>query len=295
MDPRVSVVIPTYNRREWLGEAVDSVLAQTFRDFEVIVVDDGSTDGTPEWVRTRFPGVRCLPQPRGGVSRARNRGAAEGRGLYLAFLDSDDLWLPRKLERQVACMEAGPGRVLCHTDEMWRRDGCHLNPKQRHRKEGGNLFGRSLGLCLISPSSVLMRRDFFAASGGFDEDMPVCEDYDLWLRITIRREVDFVPEKLVVKRGGHAGQLSAAPGLDYYRIYALVKLLACGAPDPRQREQILAVLGKKCGVFAQGAQKRGRGELARRILEIPAAVSSPAASRDVLRGLQTMAPENGLN
>src|SRR5215510_5701311 len=233
--PEVSVIIPTYNRCEMVREAIASVLAQTFQDFELIVVDDGSNDGTRELVR-EFSSVRYTFQENRGVSAARNRGATLSRGRLLAFLDSDDFWQPRKLEMQAAFFTAHPEARICQTEELWLRNGVRVNPHQKHRKPSGDIFTRSLQLCLVSPSAVMMRRELFAQSGGFDESLPACEDYDLWLRIAAREPVYLIEEPLVVKRGGHADQLSHKFwGMDRFRVAALRKLLDSGVLSEAQR------------------------------------------------------------
>ena len=256
--PRVTVVIPTYNRRDLVHEAIASVTAQSYPDCEVIVVDDGSNDGTGEVVR-RFGGVRYVYQSNCGVSAARNVGVACGRGELIAFLDSDDLWQPDKLAHQVALFEQYPDVQICQTDEIWVRNGVRVNPHHKHRKTGGDIFARSLELCLVSPSAVMMRRALFARLGGFDEALPACEEYDLWLRITARLPVHFIALPLVVKRGGHADQLSHRFwGMDRFRVHALCKLLESQVLSEEQRGLTVTVLRKKCAILAHGTQKRGQ-------------------------------------
>jgi glycosyltransferase involved in cell wall biosynthesis len=230
MSPQVSVVIPTYNRLRMLPDAIDSVLAQTYRDFELIVVDDGSDDGAAEKIVARYgTAVRVVTQPRRGVAAARNLGVQCSRGAFLAFLDSDDLWRPRKLEAQMSLMHRQTRWRICQTEEIWIRNGVRVNPKKRHRKPSGDIFRASLDLCLVSPSAALMTRELFERTGGFDESFPVCEDYDLWLRIALDHPVPLIAEPLVVKRGGHADQLSRSTwGLDRFRARAIKKLLDSG-------------------------------------------------------------------
>ena len=258
IDPRVSVIVPTFNRAALLVEAVDSVLAQQGVAFELIVVDDGSTDDTSDVLAGYGSRIKVIPQENRGVSAARNRGVAAGRGELIAFLDSDDLWLPGKLRAQVAYMDAHPELGICQTEEIWIRDGRRVNPRRRHRKTAGMFFERSLELCLVSPSAVMLRRELFEAAGGFDEDLPACEDYDLWLRIGRRHPVGLIDAPMVVKRGGHPDQLSRRPGLDRYRIRAIAKLLDGGLLDAAQRQAALRVLASKCAIYAQGCRRRGR-------------------------------------
>ncbi|MGE3537222.1 MAG: glycosyltransferase [Candidatus Tectimicrobiota bacterium] len=254
--PVVSVIIPTYNRAAWVGEAIASVLAQLYPALELIVVDDGSDDHTREVVAAFGARLHYLRQPHAGVSAARNRGVAASQGALLAFLDSDDLWLPGKVAAQVALFQAQSEVQVCYTDEIWIRHGVRVNQRQVHQKPSGWMFEASLALCLISPSSIMLRRALWERLGGFDEGLPACEDYDLWLRMTLVAPVALLPERLIVKRGGHADQLSrSVPVLDQYRITALEKLLL--APlSCLQRQRVLAQLLARCHIVAQGARKR---------------------------------------
>ena len=269
--PWVSIIIPTYNRRDFLREAIRSVLEQSFRDFELIVVDDGSDDGTREMIQREFPGLLTyLYQENQGVSRARNRGLKLAQGEFVAFLDSDDLWLPRKLERQMAFMQSHPKAQICYTDEIWIRRGVRVNPKKKHAKYSGWIYPRCLPLCIISPSSALMRRGLLEEVGGFDEELPVCEDYDLWLRISARHPIHFLPEKLIVKRGGHQDQLSRRWGNDIWRVKALLKMLKDPSLRPDWRRMTVEELHRKGSILIKGFRKRGKEEEAKyyeRILE----------------------------
>lgn len=259
MPPQVSVIIPTYNRAVWVAEAVASVLVQTYRDFEVIVVDDASHDDTLERLGRFFPQVTLVrSDSRRGVSGARNLGVRAARGKWLAFLDSDDLWLPEKLDRQMAYLREQPHLIICQTDEIWVRNGVRVTPPMTHRKIGGEIFLPSLRRCLVSPSAVVLRRELFDEMGGFDESLPAAEDYDLWLRIAWRYPVGLVPEPLVIKRGGHPDQLSRQWGLDRWRIAALQKLLALPDLPVSYREAARRTLREKCRIYAQGCAKRGR-------------------------------------
>ncbi|MDX1708099.1 MAG: glycosyltransferase [Desulfobacterales bacterium] len=258
--PLVSVIIPTYNRDWIVGEAIDSALAQDFSNYELIVVDDGSDDRTPQILAAYGDKITVLRQPNRGVSAARNRGVAAAAGSLIAFLDSDDLWLPHKLSAQVRFFADHPDAVINQTQERWVRNGVRVNPKKRHLKFSGMIFDRSLALCLVSPSAVMIKKSLLDTVGGFDEDLPACEDYDLWLRISRQYPVHLIDTPLIVKRGGHADQLSKAAGLDKYRIRSLVKLLESNLLSPRQQQTASATLKEKCDVYAAGCRKRGREE-----------------------------------
>jgi GT2 family glycosyltransferase len=258
MLPVVSVIIPTYNRWPMIAEAVESVLEQAYRSFEIIVVDDGSTDGTKQRLKKYGSSVLVISRQRSGVAASRNYGIRIAQGRYMAFLDSDDLWLPQKLTIQTSFMEQHPEVKICQTEEIWIRHGAKVNPKAKHAKPSGDIFRRSLDLCLVSPSAVMMMRDLLDQFGGFDESFPVCEDYDLWLRIAKEQAIPLIPEPLVVKRGGHADQLSHSTwGLDRYRVQSLRNLLRNGLLGEK-RNWVLETLDRKIFILSQGARKRGK-------------------------------------
>ena len=258
--PLVSVIIPTYNRGWILQEAIDSVLDQDFSDYELIVVDDGSNDNTREILGAYGDRITVLRQPNRGVSAARNRGINEAAGQLIAFLDSDDLWLPGKLSTQVGFFEDNADAVINQTQEIWIRNGQRVNPKKKHHKFSGMIFERSLALCLVSPSAVMIKKSLFDIVGVFDEDLPACEDYDLWLRISCRYPVHLIDIELIIKRGGHDDQLSKAAGLDKYRIQSLMKLIDGDLLTPQQYRAAVLALREKIKVYAGGCRKRGRQE-----------------------------------
>ena len=258
--PLVTVIIPTYNRGWVVQEAIDSVLHQDFSDYELIVVDDGSNDNTREILGAYGKAITVLQQSNRGVSAARNRGIAEAAGRLIAFLDSDDLWLPRKLTTQVKFFEENADAVINQTQEIWIRNGLRVNPKKRHHKFSGMIFERSLALCLVSPSAVMIKKSLFDAVGVFDEQLPACEDYDLWLRVSCRYPVHLMDSPLIIKRGGHDDQLSKAAGLDKYRIRSLMKIIDSDLLTPQQYEAAVITLKEKSEVYAGGCRKRGREE-----------------------------------
>lgn len=258
----VSVVIPTHNRRHTIGRAIESARGQTAPAHEIIVIDDGSTDGTAAWLAARWPDLELLIQDNRGVSAARNLGISAARGEWIALLDSDDHWFPEKLEWQLDAVGAAPGHRLCHTDEIWIRNGRRVNPKRRHRKYGGYIFKHCLPLCAISPSAAMIHKSVFDDIGLFDESLPACEDYDLWLRICSREPVLYLDEHLLVKTGGHDDQLSRRhPAMDQYRIRALLNLLERTQLATDDRLAAVQMLDLKLRVFGDGARKRGNTAL----------------------------------
>ena len=258
-NPLVTAIIPSYNREKVLGQAVDSVLGQNYSPLELLVVDNGSTDGTARLLGGYGKSLSVIKVPERGVSRARNAGIRAASGEYICFLDSDDLWLPGKIKKQAELLLSYPSCKVCYTDEIWIRRGVRVNQCRRHRKYSGDIFERTLPLCIISPSSVMMHRGVFDEIGLFDESLPACEDYDMWLRITARYFVSFIPEPLITKTGGHPDQLSSRFwGMDRFRLISLVKLM--GNPDVNAYKKRLAFaeLERKSKVLANGAKKRGK-------------------------------------
>ena len=265
--PTVSVIIPTYNRAWAISEALDSILAQDYHDFEIVVVDDGSTDNTQQILKC-YQEVCVVRQDHSGVSAARNAGIVRTEGRFIAFLDSDDLWLPGKLSAQVGFFHANPDALICQTEEIWIKNGVRINPKKRHKKYSGMIFERCLELCIVSPSAVMMKRCLFDKIGGFDETLPVGEDYDLWLRVSSRFPVYLIKAPLVLKRGGHPDQLSARRCMDRFRIHALSKILESNQLSPRQYWAAHLALKRKCAIYATGCLKRRRAQEANRYMRL---------------------------
>ncbi|MFO8082985.1 MAG: glycosyltransferase [Desulfobacterales bacterium] len=264
----VSVIIPTYNRAWIIKEAIDSVLTQTHKAYELIVVNDGSIDNTDSILNQYDKKLRVIRQANRGVSAARNQGIASSSGDLIALLDSDDLWLPEKLERQVSFFQDHPQALICQTEEIWIRNGKRVNPGRRHQKPSGMIFEPSLSLCLVSPSAVMFRKELIDRVGLFDENLPACEDYDMWLRVGSRYPVYLIDQPLIVKRGGHADQLSRSPMLDKYRIEAIRKLLYQNLLTRKQRQAAMAKLKEKCGIYAAGCKKRGRHQEAEAYIQL---------------------------
>ena len=240
--PNVSVVIPAYNAKGFIADAVRSVVDQTYRDFEVIVVDDGSTDGTVTELAAFGDRVRVHQQANQGVAAARNAGAAMARGGWIAFLDADDLWLPHKLERQLAAGAA----PMTFTDRLniGARGDLPEVQSEVTRMHGGDVFTLLLGEGnFITNTSVMMRRALFETMGGFYTGLNGTEDWDLWIRIAERHEIGFVDEPLVRYRF-HPGGLSrnfAKMGRERLQVIARALDLPRGrALDWRARRRIWA-------------------------------------------------------
>jgi glycosyltransferase involved in cell wall biosynthesis len=257
--PGISVIVPTYNRSGVLLRAIRSILNQTVAPGEVIIVDDGSTDDTQDQVGREFPDLQLLCQERQGVSSARNHGIRKAQFQWITFLDSDDQWLPEKLEKQLDAVSGSDRFAACHTNEIWVRNGRRVNPLKKHQKRGGWIFPDCLDRCVISPSSIMIQRQVLTDLGGFDESLPVCEDYDLWLRLTSSHPVAYLDAPLIVKYGGHSDQLSGQYwGMDRFRIRALEKILGQDELRKDYRQLALETLHRKIGIYIQGARKRGR-------------------------------------
>jgi glycosyltransferase involved in cell wall biosynthesis len=270
MEKFISVIIPTYNRKYRLKNAIESVLAQTYPHFELIVVDDGSEDNTAEMVTGFDAGIVYIKQANRGPAAARNRGILAAQHNLIAFLDSDDRFAPDKLQVQAAAMQAS-SFLVSHTQEIWYRRGRILNQKTRHRKNSGNIFRQSLDLCAVGMSTVMLHRRIFDKFGLFDEEFPCCEDYDLWLRVSADQEFLLIDKPLTLKEGGRADQLSSIfrIGMDKYRIKAIVKILESGRLTKAQRRLAIQELENKCLIYGTGCIKHQRAAEGEYYLGLP--------------------------
>ena len=256
---RISVIIPTFNRAGTLKRAIESVLRQTLQPYEVIIIDDGSNDGTKELVSYSYPSIKYIYQVNKGVSSARNVGIKYANGDWIALLDSDDEWLPSKLDSQVKAIRANPAIEFFHTNEIWIRNGVQVNQMKKHKKHGGFIFEKCLDMCRISPSSVLIKKDIFDNIGMFNESLKVCEDYELWLKITSKFPVFFLDRPLIIKYGGHNGQLSnVSDGIEFHRIQSLKKILKSRILNKNHTSLIIKTLIHKSKIYANGLEKRGK-------------------------------------
>jgi len=254
---KISVIIPTYNRKKTLARAIQSVINQSLSPFEILIIDDGSNDGTEEWVKENFQNIKYIYQNNHGVSSARNIGIENAYGDWVAFLDSDDEWLPNKLFEQVKSIQSNPKIKFFHTNEIWIRNGVRVNQMKKHKKYGGYIFEKCLDICRVSPSSVLIQKEVFDNIGIFDESLRVCEDYDLWLRITSKYPVVFLDIPLIYKYGGHADQLSKVnDGIESYRIQSLEKIIKSGFLSNEQKVMAINALVNKMKIYSKGLKKR---------------------------------------
>jgi glycosyltransferase involved in cell wall biosynthesis len=285
---QVSVIIPTFNRATVLPRAVDSVLAQKGSDFELILVDDGSTENQDMGCRMKdaerqgnnkqgvihHPSsiIQFFRQENKGPAAARNLGIKKAKGEWIAFLDSDDEWKPGKLKAQMEFFRKNPGYLICQTEEIWIRNGTRVNPMKKHQKFGGQIFEKCLPLCVVSPSAVMMHRKLFDEIGLFDESLPACEDYDLWLRIAAKHPIGLIEKPYILKYGGHSDQRSREfPAMDRFRIQSLVKILSQDILTPEQASAARKTLEEKAKIYIEGALRRGKEKEA---AEIQALVQS---------------------
>ena len=287
-----SIIIPTYNRKDFLKIALDSVLSQTFCNYELIIIDDGSTDGTKELVekyltisgkrladskttqnpnhylrdarvypltpnRYTLSAIRYIHQENKGPAAARNRGLKEAKGEFICFLDSDDRFRHDKLEITRRYIRKYPDYKIFHSEEIWYRSGSLLEQKASHKKPSGYVFENALKLCSISISTAAIHKGIFSQVGYFDEKLPACEDYDFWLRVSAKFPVLLIPEYLTIKEGGHSDQQSKRyQAMDAFRMYALEKLLRQNNLNDKHYQLAYAELKKKCEIYLNGARKR---------------------------------------
>ncbi|KAA0257684.1 glycosyltransferase family 2 protein [Deferribacter autotrophicus] len=255
----VSVIIPVHNRITVLKDAIESVLCQTFKNFEIIIVDDGSTTDIATALKPYLNLIKYIRfEKNRGVSAARNEGIRLSKGEYIAFLDSDDIWLPFKLEKQISFMTQN-GFEVCHTDEFWYKKGVFINQGEKHKKFGGKILTKILDHCRISPSSFIAKKEVFYKSGIFNESLPIAEDYDLWLRIALFYRIGFLNLKTIVKRFFLNDHLShSVKNIEYYRLLALRKFYSKYKTHFNHEEKlkIIQMINRKEKIVASGLSKK---------------------------------------
>jgi glycosyltransferase involved in cell wall biosynthesis len=266
--PLVSVIIPTYNRVDLLLQAIDSVQQQTYGNLEIIVVDDGSQDETSLLDNRRDLTFIRIPHS-GRPGYVRNQGVKACSGELIAFLDSDDLWKRQKIEKQIQYLKDHPEISVCHTREVWLRNGREVSQSGQKHLRQGNIFQDCLKKCIIGPSTVILTTQLFEESGMFHPGLEIAEDYELWLRISSKHRIGYLDEALVIKRGGHGDQLSLKYGhIEIFRIQALLHDVEKGMFKNENLELAHLELSRKCRIYSAGCRKRGREEEANRYLEM---------------------------
>lgn len=281
-----SVIIPVYNRPELIKRSIESVLNQKFKNYELIVINDGSTDDTENSILLYKEKIQNYSQKNLGVSAARNIGIQKSKGKYLAFLDSDDLWFEDKLQKQYEYIQQNENIKIFQCNERWIRNGKRVNPGKKHIKQSGKIFKDSLKLCLVSPSAVVIKRQLFDEIGFFDEKMKVCEDYDLWLRISCKHEIFLQQDDLLEKYGGHEDQLSSSCwGMDRFRVYSMLKLLESHFDENVLNEDyknaLLEELALKLEIMILGSKKRNNDQFLNKLAGLKGKINADnCSSRD---------------
>jgi len=246
---KISVVIPTYNRADFIVKAIKSVLNQTHKVDEIIVIDDGSTDNTKQLLKS-FD-TKYIYQQNSGVSSARNLGIKLASHSWICFLDSDDIWEETKIQKQVEFHKNNPNILFSHTLEKWIFKNKIIKQNKSQQKPSGYCFENNISLCKIGASTVMIHKTILEDIGLFDENLKACEDYDLWLRILLKYPVGLIKEELITKIAGHKGQLSFETiGIDYYRILALLK-----HTNTIYKDTILEEIARKKAILYKGAKK----------------------------------------
>lgn len=287
----VTVVVPTCNRKDFVTQALHSVFSQNYRNFEIVVVDDGSTDGTAahllrtfgaearavELVARRNPAaltpfyhtfthqgllVRYEYHQNRGLGAARNRGIRHARGSYIAFLEAEDIWEPGHLRSQIDFLEGHRGACIARVGERPAKEGPRSRRARRGEVASGNLFAQALEQAPAGISCAVVHRSCFAECGEFDENMPACEDYDLWLRLTARFPVYYVEGPEVTRRAPRPDGSPHAWTSDRFRVYSLEKSFQSGQLDSEQRFLVSQALVRRCERLVEGYRRQKSEERA---------------------------------
>jgi len=254
--PFFSVIIPAYNRRVLLTQAVESALAQSFNDYEIIIIDDGSTEEQPS-----FDGLPVSYQKRehcGLAGVVRNAGANLAGGSYLAFLDSDDLWLPNKLEKQYKqIQQSDDNTAIFHCREEWRRSDKVISQASQKHRHAGDIFADALIKCIVGPSTMVVKTELFRRAGGFSQ-LEVAEDYELCLKLLSYGPAAYIDEPLVIKRAGFGDHLSEKYNeIESFRIEALSRLYYHFDFNYLHKTLLYNELCRKLAIYIAGCFKRG--------------------------------------
>lgn len=259
---KITAIIPTYNRADFLPLAIESILNQTIPLDEIIIVDDGSEDDTQK-ILEKYKNLKIIKTANLGVSHARNTGIKNAKNSWIAFLDSDDIWSKEKIEKQINFHKENPDILFSHTNERWIRDGKEIKYPKSLKKPEGECFLQNTSTCKIAASSVLVSKRVFEDIGYFDESMSVCEDYDMWLRVSLRYQIGLLKESLITKYAGHPQLSSTIFAIDRYHIYSLLKFL-----DTKFHIQIKKEIEKKCKILEKGALKHNNQEILKMVRDI---------------------------
>ncbi len=257
---KISVIIPTFNRSEFIVNTINSVLNQTYSVAEIIVIDDGSIDDTAmiiEKLSINTDKIKYISQENRGVSSARNLGILNASNNWICFLDSDDIWNTDKIEQQVIFHTKNPAILFSHTQEQWLFNNKIIKQKKHQSKKSGFCFKENIANTLIGASTVMIHKSILNHIGHFDEELLVCEDYDLWLRILYKYEVGFIDKELIKKIAGHKNQLSfSTPLMDIFRIKVLQKHI-----KSKYTHEIQDMIVKKCDILIKGAIKHSNNDI----------------------------------
>lgn len=274
MMPRVSVIIPAYNAAAYLSYAIDSVLAQTYPDWEIILVNDGSTDSTGEVVNSYLPRLRdqlqYIAQPNRGLPAARNAGIRAARGEFIALLDADDVWLPHRLERSVRTMEAESDAGLVHAKVLRiNTQGTIIGQLQVETRYMSGKIAHDIytrRAHIVCPT-VMFRKSCLETAGWFDEAMQATEDRDLWYRIALRHRVVFIDEVLAHYRISPASMTSNLDRLLKGQLYFVAKHYQSGAATRREQLEALGNIYRELGdsLFRGGAVTKSIGSYLRAV------------------------------
>ena len=263
-EPKISVIIPVRNRVVEVKRAITSALNQTYQPKEVIVIDDASdTPLKDKLANELLDKIKILRLEKNmGVSFCRNLGIKRAKGDWIALLDSDDEWKKEKLKNQINYLKKNPFFEILQCDEIWIRNGVRVNRCKHHEKKEGFIFKKSLELCAISPSAVLFSKELIKHFGYFDINFPVCEDYELWLRITRQKPVGLNKQMDLIKYGGHSDQLSRSfEAIDRFRVVALIKSFE-KEKEPYFKKLLAENLKKRLLILYNGALKRAKTKTA---------------------------------
>ncbi len=259
---KITAVIPTYNREKLLPKAINSVLKQSIRVDELIIIDDGSNDDTLKILK-KYKDIRVIKTKNLGVSHARNTGIKSAKNSWIAFLDSDDIWMKDKIEKQIKFHKRNPAILFSHTQERWIRGDKEIKYPKSLKKPQGECFLENSSTCKIAASSVLVHKSIFEDVGYFDENLRVCEDYDMWLKISYKYKIGLIEENLITKYAGHPQLSSSIFAIDRYHIFSLMNFL-----DTEFRDEIQKEIEKKCHILKKGALKHDNQEILKMVRDI---------------------------